>query len=168
MPSGNPGRDKVPAEAFIGINFGEVKKLGRVQITQDGGNDKITDGVLEYSTNGTNYTEVPGGTVSGNAEIDLSTLNIEAQYIRLRNKTQTSGWVKIFEFVVEEYNPNAFTMSLIKTFDWILQGGNSNESNLFDGSDSTFAYYDPRNGTNNDVSLSQWMHRQHRKVSWFR
>lgn len=151
-PSGDPGRDKVPAEAFIGINFGEVKRLGRVQITQDGGTDKITDGVLEYSTNGTQYTEVPGGAVSGNTVIDLSTLNIEAQYIRLRNKTQTSGWVKIFEFVVEEYNPNAFTMSLIRTSDWILQGG-SNENNLFDGSDSTFAYYDPRNAPNNDISL---------------
>lgn len=150
-PSGDPGRDKVPAEAYIGINFGEVKKLGRVQITQAGG-DKITDGVLEYSTDGVKYTEVPGGAVNGNTEIDLSTLNIEAQYIRIRNKTRTNGWVQIYEFIVEEANPNAFTMSLMRTSDWILQGGSS-EDNLFDGSDSSFAYYDPRNGGNNDISL---------------
>ena len=151
-PSGDPGRDKVPAEAYIGIDFGAVKKLGRVQLIQAGG-DKITDGVLEYSTDGSKYTEVPGGAVNGNTQIDLSTLNIEAQYLRVRNKTQTNGWVQIFEFVVEEYNPNAFSMTLIQTPDWILQGGSSEDA-LFDGNANSAAYYDPRNGENNDISLA--------------
>lgn len=144
--------DHFPKDGAFGINFGSPKKLGRVEIIQAAGNDKITNGALEYSTDGVDYTEIPDITISGNMSVDLSTRNITAQYIRVRSRSETNGWVQVFEFIVEEYNPNAFSMSLIRTSDWMLQGGSS-ESNLFDGDDASAAYYDPRDGENNDISL---------------
>lgn len=144
-------QDMVPSNGAIGLNFGKAEKLGHISITQDSGIDKMTNAVLEYSVDGNEpYIEIAD--VSGNVDIDVSNQNITAQYVRLRTKDYTAGWVKIFDFTVEKAD-NTPKTTLIRTDRWSIYSGV--ETNLFDGDDSTFVWYNT--GANDNTLVGDYI-----------
>ena len=143
-PYEGDNRDQFPAEGAVGLDLGQAKEIGSITITQDNrtnGGDKMSGAVLEYSLDGSTYVPIKSN-INENQLTVAATVN--ARYIRLRNTQQTNGWVRIAEFAVRGPDPNApIAPRLMKTSGWaVYQAANNPESNLFDGNDSTYVWYD--------------------------
>lgn len=112
-----------PADAtvkgdYVGVKLSQPITLGKIDILQ--GKDDSTDDYfknvkLQYSTNGTDWKDVPGLDAFKNTrhiQVDLSDKNIEAQYVRLENQAQQQNWISFREFDVDAkvlYNAKAYT-----------------------------------------------------------
>ncbi|HFU4123490.1 TPA: beta-N-acetylglucosaminidase domain-containing protein [Streptococcus suis] len=93
----SPQRDTTPAEAWVQLDLGQVKPISKVRLAQGTG-DKINKGVLEYSVNGTDWTNLTS--LSGEQLKEVSQ-EFEAQYIRVRNTENLPKWWRIKDFSVE-------------------------------------------------------------------
>lgn len=90
--------NSLSANGYIGVDLGDVFSISGINIIQDS-SDNISDGVLEYSADGTSYTEITG--VSSSSLALTLDAPIQARYIRLRTNAATGKWLKIYEFTVE-------------------------------------------------------------------
>lgn len=92
-------KDKFPAGGWVQIDLGSAKQVDHISILQDSrssGGDKMVNAILEYSVNGTDFTEIASGLNDNSIERDV---DITARYIRLRNgDADTNGWVRVAEF----------------------------------------------------------------------
>lgn len=156
---------------YIGITLSEAQKIGTVRIVVGGqrvGSNKWKKYHIAYSTeaSGDNWitlkTGITGGAVDANTGIitgkdnEKDTLvidfgGVEARRIRLVNDEQRQAWVLFSEFQVYPYVEDH--TEVICTGRWTVYQGS--ESNLLDGDDNTFIWYDPdgSGNTTGDDSL---------------
>lgn len=96
--------DKVPADAWVRVDLGSEKAIGRIVIVQDNrstGGDRMKDAILEYSTDGSAFTQIAGSLNTNTIDQEV---NITARYIRLKNGSAAAeGWVRLADFSV--YGP---------------------------------------------------------------
>ncbi|WP_027119868.1 beta-N-acetylglucosaminidase domain-containing protein [[Mycoplasma] testudinis] len=118
-----PG-DQTKAGDFIGFNYGKPYYIGRVHIVVGGTDnaDKWHQYDLQYSldnqtwkTYATYSDNNPNGNSTYTIETDFSTQGIQAQYIRLVNKTNVPKWARFSEFKVSE-RTSQFTFTNNSTY----------------------------------------------------
>ncbi|MGG7178268.1 beta-N-acetylglucosaminidase domain-containing protein [Clostridium paraputrificum] len=150
--SGDPDRDTTPVGAWVGLEFDKAITLGEVKFVQATG-DKILKGELEYKTEGGEWLSVPGATYAGEGTY-THTFNDEviAKGIRLRNTEKTNKWWQVKEITATERGTAVLGKDIIKTDIWSVYRGP--ESNLTDGSDNTFVWYDPDGSTQANLDAS--------------
>lgn len=139
------------ANDYIGLDLGSVQKIGRVRIvvgSSDGNADKWVKYHVSYSENGTDWQNLPESSAQ---IVDVDLEGASARYIRLVNDEQVNKWCRFSEFQVYPYVEDH--TSIIRTNRWTVYQGS--ESNLLDGDDNTFIWYDPdgSGNTTGDDSL---------------
>lgn len=96
--------DKVPADAWVRVDLGSEKAIGRIVIVQDSrsaGADRMKDAILEYSTDGSTFTQIASSLNTNTIDQEVS---ITARYIRLKNgPAAANGRVRLAEISV--YGP---------------------------------------------------------------
>lgn len=145
-----PG-DISKANDYIGLDLGSVQKIGRVRIvvgSSDGNADKWVKYHVSYSENGTDWKNLPESSAQ---IVDVDLEGASARYIRLVNDEQVNKWCRFSEFQVYPYVEDH--TEVICTGRWTVYQGS--ESNLLDGDDNTFIWYDPdgSGNTTGDDSL---------------
>lgn len=152
---------------YVGVTFSRPINVTQARfLTGRSGNLKDTFGAckLEYTTDGTQWQPVSGyENLSGASTHDFDFPDLNLQGVRGLRMTATSGndkWLGVREIYInnmptpeapgETVAPLAGTIE--KTGSYTVYG-NYAERNLTDGNDSTYVWYDPRNGTNNDQCL---------------
>lgn len=101
----------IKAGDYFTADMGSVMSLGTVHIGMgnDGSTDKFVNFVLEYSEDGTNWTEVKTlkGTTGGVCdEFKVSLGGVQGRYVRIRSTESRQAWCKLSEFNVSEYRPD--------------------------------------------------------------
>ena len=91
-----------PENAWVQMDLGGAKKVKHVHLVQGEG-DKLAAGVIEYSTDGTNWKTLQ--TLAGDRISDIIQ-NFTAQYVRVRNTQLLSKWWRIADFRVDVDTPN--------------------------------------------------------------
>ena len=91
-----------PENAWVQMDLGGAKKVKHVHLVQ-GESDKLAAGIIEYSTDGTNWKTLQ--TLAGDRISDISQ-NFTAQYVRVRNTQLLSKWWRIADFRVDVDTPN--------------------------------------------------------------
>ncbi len=158
-----PNRDTIPENATITFTLDNPITLGTIYLKQDSGSDRLKDAVLEYSADGTTGWIELGRVVDG-AEtlLDVESENITAKAVRVRNKTVSNFWWKLYEFqLIEAKASNTpIEYNLIKSDSWgQYQASNYPLSNLTDGNISSFVWFDPDvpqrpSGSKPDIALA--------------
>lgn len=93
--------ENVGANAYIGLDLGDQYRIDSVNILQgnsDTHGDIFINAVLEYSTNGEEYTEIERFANTNNITKDLTDQGIVGRYIRIRTPEATNKWYAIREF----------------------------------------------------------------------
>ena len=99
----------IAAGDYVGLDFGEPVKFGKVRIVMDAG-DCMGEYNLQYSNDGSSWTTIK--TYNDNPlEVDLSRENITARYIRMEATNNFKKWLKLFTF--EMYSPTTNTWNVI-------------------------------------------------------
>ncbi|MDQ0361826.1 beta-N-acetylglucosaminidase domain-containing protein [Breznakia pachnodae] len=141
----NPNKDELPVDSYIAYTFDEPQLLKSVSFAQGGsnGNDVITDGALEYLDTNNEWQKIADIDNSKVQNFDLDARNITTTSIRIRNVTHRKIWWRVGEFKVEigKHDSSPIQYNIIKTDRWAIYSGT--ESNLYDGDDNTFVWYDP-------------------------
>lgn len=89
--------DTTPVGGWVQLDLGEVKPVTKVRLVQGSG-DKLAEGVLEYSADGSSWQELERLTGEQTKEIETP---ISARYIRVRNTKNINLWWRIADFSVE-------------------------------------------------------------------
>ena len=95
--------DTTPANGWVQLDLGEVKPITKVRLHQGSG-DKLAEGVLEYSTDGSSWQELDRLTGEQTKEIETP---ITARYVRVRNTKDINLWWRIGDFSVETRSGNS-------------------------------------------------------------
>ena len=136
-----PGDTAEPGD-YIGLNFGEDKKIGRVRIIVGAGDaDKWNKYHIEYkaSTDDSWHSLEPiTGQNSGKDIIDINLDGALASQVRLVNDERKPNWVKFSEFQVFEHNSN----EIIKSENLVTD---DSLNNLQDKNDDTSVTFDNGN-----------------------
>lgn len=149
-------RDTTCADAWVGIDFGSVKKVDAITITQDAG-DKIAKGVLEYTTDGETWQTLKT-LDSVDAVVSEKFDEIEASAIRLRNTEATAKWWKVYEIKTtygEEPEQPEESVRYDATAIYSSRFGiySGSVSNLTDGNDATSVWFNKNLETGDYVGL---------------
>lgn len=152
--SSGTDKDKLPEGSYLQYTFSEAQKIWSVHFAQGGSasGDVIIDGSLQYLDSNEEWQTVANVTNSTEQTFDLSDDNITTTAVRILNNTQVSKWWRVGEFKVEVAEEDVVTpikYTVIKTDRWTVDQGA--ESNLYDGDDDTFVWYDP-DGQPNDTT----------------
>ena len=91
-----------PENAWVQMDLGGAKKVKHVRLVQ-GERDKLAAGVIEYSTDGKQWTTLQ--TLAGERTADILQ-EFMAQFVRVRNTQLLSKWWRIGEFTVDVDTPN--------------------------------------------------------------
>ncbi|MBM6896632.1 beta-N-acetylglucosaminidase domain-containing protein [Pseudoflavonifractor capillosus] len=154
-------RDGLPAGSYIQYTLTEPMKLTGVTFAQGGSaaGDVITDGSIQYLDDEGNWqtiAEVNGDKVQ---TFDFSDEDITTTAVRVQNDAFKKIWWRVGEFNVEfsaDTSSKPIEYDVIRTELWAVKGGN--ESNLYDGDDTSYVYYDPDgNGNPNNVNGDDFM-----------
>ena len=110
-------KDYIPVDAAVTLTFNNPKKLGTINFSQDGGTDKLTKYVLEYTTDGETWKTLKEYAGDATVHLNVEDQDITAKAIRVRNlelhlSSNTAGyWWKLKTFnhtdVVNEYDDKA-------------------------------------------------------------
>jgi hexosaminidase len=91
-----------PVGGYAGVDLGATRAIGSVDVLMANGaspSDYVHAGVLEYSTNGTTWTQL--ATFSGHNEVTASpAAGTAARYVRVRSTAAQTYWLVVDEFVV--------------------------------------------------------------------
>lgn len=145
-PYSGEGKDTIAADAYIQITFPEAKQIGSIRMTQGktSSADVFKKVEIQYSTDGQSGWKKAGEFT--NAKDQTVNINVtdKIKGIRLVNKEQTAGWVRIGELDIRAPKNMAtpITYKVIKTDRWTVVQ-NTSETSLYDGDDNTFVWYDP-------------------------
>lgn len=145
-PYSGEGKDTIAADAYIQITFPEAKQIGSIRMTQGktSSADVFKKVEIQYSTDGQSGWKKAGEFT--NAKDQTVNINVtdKIKAIRLVNKEQTAGWVRIGELDIRAPKNMAtpITYKVIKTDRWTVVQ-NTSETSLYDGDDNTFVWYDP-------------------------
>ncbi|MDF9825537.1 hyaluronoglucosaminidase [Breznakia sp. PF5-3] len=152
-----PSKDQLPADSYLAYTFSEPQLLKKVSFAQGGSNanDVIKDGVLEYLDSAEEWQTIANVNNSKVQNFDLEAQNITTKSIRIRNVTHVNIWWRVGEFKVETsaIDSSPIEYNVIKTDRWYMYRGP--ETNLYDGDDNSYVWYDPDGGgnTTNDCFL---------------
>ena len=121
----------VTANGYIGLDLGAAYKLGKVRILQgrtqtDG--DIFSQGILEYSMDNENWTQVDGTYGTNEINVDLTNQSLKARYIRLRTPAATSKWYAIREFQAETFPADEYAYTNTETYKETIVTINKNEA----------------------------------------
>lgn len=110
-------KDYIPVDAAVTLTFNNPKKLGTINFSQDGGTDKLTKYVLEYTADGETWKTLKEYAGDATVHLNVEDQDITAKAIRVRNlelhlSSNTAGyWWKLKTFnhtdVVNEYDDKA-------------------------------------------------------------
>lgn len=145
-PYSGEGKDTIAADAYIQITFPEAKQIGSIRMTQGktSSADVFKKVEIQYSTDGQSGWKKAGEFT--NAKDQTVNINVtdKIKGIRLVNKEQTAGWVRIGELDIRapKNMTTPITYKVIKTDRWTVVQ-NTSETSLYDGDDNTFVWYDP-------------------------
>lgn len=147
-------KDYLPVDASITLTFKKAKTLGTICFAQDAGTDKSTKYVIEYTTDGQNWTALKEYNGDASVELDVSSQNIKAKAIRIRNlelnlQSDTAGyWWKVNTFKMTD--PGQINATFMYTDTWKIYQGTV--ANLTDGDSSTALDFNtqPDNTTRKD------------------
>ncbi len=154
-------RDGLPAGSYIQYTLTEPMKLTGVTFAQGGSaaGDVITDGSIQYLDDQGQWqtiAEVNGDKVQ---TFDFSDEDITTTAVRVQNDAFKKIWWRVGEFNVEfsaDTSSKPIEYDVIRTELWAVKGGN--ESNLYDGDDTSYVYYDPDgNGNPNNINDDDFM-----------
>ena len=95
--------DTTPVNSWVQLDLGEVKPVTKVRLHQGSG-DKLAEGVLEYSADGSSWQELDRLTGEQTKEIETP---ISARYVRIRNTKNINLWWRIADFSVETRTGNS-------------------------------------------------------------
>ncbi len=132
-------KDYLPIDASITLTFNKAKTLRTIHFAQDAGNDKSTKYVIEYTTDGQNWTAIQEYNGDASVELDVTSQNIKAKAIRIRNlelhlKDNAAGyWWKVKTFKMDD--SGQINATFMYTDVWGIYQGTV--ANLTDGDDST-------------------------------
>lgn len=112
--SGTEYRDQMKAGDYYGVKLSEPITLGEIRIVQgvNHNSDYMKNATLEYSLDNSSWTPLATFTDQKVITFDASDLNVEAQYIRLRQNTDQANWCLVNEISVSakvDYNGKAYT-----------------------------------------------------------
>lgn len=146
-------KDHLPDGSYLQYTFSEAQKIQSVYFAQGGSasGDVITNGSLQYLDSDGEWQTAAEVTNSTQQTFDLSDKNITTTAVRILNNAYANIWWRVGEFRVEVAEEETYTpiqYNIIKTDRWTVYS-NYVESNLYDGDDDTFVWYDP-DGTPND------------------
>lgn len=144
----------VSAGGFIKIDYRQIKEIKDIKITfgtlnepEDiGKNDKFV-GVLQYSTDGENWTNI-GSMNSLTVEFDVRANPITARYLRMYTDETQSGWVAVREIQINVKGDSDYLYSL-ETMS--IEEGSFD--NLCDGDSTTFAHFSKGDTHNASITL---------------
>lgn len=133
-------KDYLPKDASITLTFNKEKTLRTIHFAQDAGNDKSTKYVIEYTTDGQNWTAIQEYNGDASVELDVTSQNIKAKAIRIRNlelhlqDSESSGyWWKVKTFKMDD--SGQINATFMYTDAWGIYEGTV--ANLTDDDDST-------------------------------
>lgn len=78
-------KDYLPVDASITLTFKKAKTLGTIYFGQDAGTDKSKKYVIEYTTDGQTWKVLKEYNGDASVELDVSSQNIKAKSVRIRN-----------------------------------------------------------------------------------
>ncbi len=144
----NPG-DASNVNDYIGLDLGGVYQIGRVRVVvgHDGtSGDKWKQYHIAYSEDGTTWEHLSSiiGAETGKDIVEVDLQGARARYVRIINDAYKKVWCYFSEFQVYPYVEDH--TSIIRTDRWTVYQGS--ESNLLDGNDNTFVWYDPDGSDN--------------------
>ena len=95
-----PNNGNAQINDYIQLDLGQVVYLNEVHFAQaPDGSDLFAGYDLEVSTDGREFKKVASYS-DRVLDVDLTTSNIQAQYVRMKNTKTTDHWIKIAEFSV--------------------------------------------------------------------
>ena len=141
-----PNREIIAAGSTLTVTFDEPKTVGSFRLVQgvSAAADVFANADVEYQVDGSDEW-VKAGTLTNASDqtVDFgSAANVKA--VRILNRADTAGWVRISEIEILAPESETFVpiqYNVIRTDRWEIYQGS--ESNLYDGNDDTFVWYDP-------------------------
>ncbi|WP_404452120.1 beta-N-acetylglucosaminidase domain-containing protein [Virgibacillus necropolis] len=117
----------------VGIDLGDIVVVESIELLMGTGGksaDYIHHGVMEYSTDGENWTALTEK--HNQAEIQVETEGIEARYVRFRATENQNNWVQVREFDVKiEGEMETLPVTTMGTYQ------NYASTNMIDGDNNT-------------------------------
>ncbi|CQR46315.1 Hyaluronoglucosaminidase precursor [Paraliobacillus sp. PM-2] len=112
-PRNNPNDVTLEGD-YLGLDLGRKIKLGKVNIelgVPNNLNDKFEEFDLQYSTDGETYQTYKSYSNVTELEEDLTSEEITARYVRIKNTKEITRWLGFRTFKVEaaKYNLDAYT-----------------------------------------------------------
>ncbi len=163
-------RDKLPKDSYLAYTFASKQKVSAVYFAQGGSanNDVIKDGLLQYLDDDNKWQTINKINSDKVQTFDLSLQDIETTALRILNNKTENVWWRIGEFRVEVDNGinKPLEYNIIKTNRWQVHQGP--ETNLFDGKENTFVWYDPdgkENTTNDDFLENDFIGYDFKKIA---
>ena len=161
-PYENPNRDTIAEGAYIQVTLPEAKQIGSVRMTQgqSAPNDVFKKAEVQYSVDGQNNWKKAGDLINAKDQTVNFTTSEKIKAIRIVNKEQTAGWVRVGELDIRapKNATTPITYKVMKTDRWTVSQGK--ESSLYDGDDNTYVWYDPDgsgNSTTDDVMKDDFL-----------
>ena len=141
-----PNREIIAAGSTLTVTFDEPKTVGSFRLVQgvSAAADVFANADVEYQVDGSDEW-VKAGTLTNASDqtVDFGSV-ADVTAVRILNQADTAGWVRISEIEILAPESGAVTpiqYNVIRTDRWEIYQGS--ESNLYDGNDDTFVWYDP-------------------------
>lgn len=102
---------------YFTLDLGEVTNVRNIQFIGDRayGGDRIRDGKVEYSLDGTNWTEIYNGGIS--EQFRMYDLDFNAKYVRVTATKGTDAWLRMSDFSVNSPEAEVIFESTAKPSD---------------------------------------------------
>ena len=161
-PYSGADKDRIAVDAYIQVEFEEAKQVGSVRLTQgqSAAADVFKKAEVQYSVNAQNNWKKAGDLTNAKDQTVNFTTSEKIKAIRIVNKEQTAGWVRVGELDIRapKNATTPITYKVMKTDRWTVSQGK--ESSLYDGDDNTYVWYDPDgsgNSTTDDVMKDDFL-----------
>lgn len=152
-------KDQLPADGAVTYTFSEPVFVESVVLEQGGSaaGDVMRDGVIEYLDSEGQWQKAADVTSD---KSQTFTLSVTTSAVRVRNETLAPVWWRLGEFrvVASKEDTAPITYTVMHTDRWKVYQGP--ESNLYDGNEDTFVWYDPDgdgNTTGDDFMVDDFL-----------
>ncbi len=128
------------AGAYIGLDLGDQYQINNVSIYQgnsDTHGDIFANAIMEYSSDGVNYTEIETITNTNNIIRDYTDDSIIGRYIRIRTDRASNSWYAIREFTVTTSAPSYDVYTNADSAKELRMSVKKNEASILAGEEGT-------------------------------
>lgn len=128
------------AGAYIGLDLGDTYRINTVRIRQgnsDTHGDIFANAILEYSTDGENYTVLETIANTNNIDRNFEEQSVVGRYIRIRTATAASKWYAIRDFSVTTSAPSYDALSNVEALQEIRVSIEENKAEVQTGENGT-------------------------------